>query len=51
MNFALVENTVYHKEDVKAELAKQGASFEDFTKEFGWNEFYEGEDVLAFLGY
>jgi hypothetical protein len=46
---ALIANI--SRDEARREILLHGASWAEFTEEFGDREEYIGEEVLAFLGY
>lgn len=46
---ALIANIA--PDEARREIEKHGQSWEDFLAEYGAQEFYDGADVLGWLGY
>jgi len=56
MNYEEAMSVIVTKEEARREIAKHGKNtpeitFEAFVAEYGDHEWYEGEDVLNWLGY
>ena len=51
MDYHEAMHTTVSKAEVIRELRKHGATFEDFARDCGDHETYEGSTVLNWLGY